>query len=293
MSLINVDFSGLSEPATKLVEKISDAIGVLYEPTKMKKIAKAQSEVKKIEFQSSIELSELEERALRRTINSQARKQRNIDSITIKAAKEIDSQENNDIELLDEDWINHFFSQCENISDDMMQGLWSRVLTAEAQKSGSFSKRTLNFLSTLDKRDAELITNLGSTVWNQHNSPLPIVFSYEDEAIQKLGLDYDSLRHLESIGVITLGTMNYSVQFEKDYGYFTYYGKTVMMKIGTTRKNTFMPKKQNSVDIGMVLLTNIGRELIRICGSKPDDNYFYSALQEFMEENEVFTPFCS
>ncbi len=29
MSLINVDFSGLSEPATKLVEKISDAIGVL------------------------------------------------------------------------------------------------------------------------------------------------------------------------------------------------------------------------------------------------------------------------
>lgn len=290
MSLINVDFSGLSEPATKLVEKISDAIGVLYEPTKMKKIAKAQSEVKKIEFQTSIELTELEERALRRTINSQTRKQHNIDSITIKAAKEIDSQENNDIELLDEDWINHFFNQCEDISDDMMQGLWSRVLTGEAQKSGSFSKRTLNFLSTLDKRDAELITNLGSTVWNQHNSPLPIVFSYEEEAIQKLGLDYDSLRHLESIGVITLGTMNYSVQFEKEYGYFTYYDKTIMMKIGTKRKNTFMPIKQNSVDIGMVLLTNIGRELIRISGSKPDDNYFYSALREFMEENEVFTP---
>ncbi|ENY0879130.1 DUF2806 domain-containing protein [Enterobacter hormaechei] len=140
MSLINVDFSGLSEPATKLVEKISDAIGVLYEPTKMKNIAKAQSEVKKIEFQSSIELSDLEERALRRTINSQARKQRNIDSITIKAAKEIDEQEQNDIELLDEDWINHFFNQCEDISDDMMQGLWSRVLTGEAKKMVVFQK---------------------------------------------------------------------------------------------------------------------------------------------------------
>lgn len=117
-----------------------------------------------------------------------------------------------------------------------------------------------------------------------------MVFSYEDEAIQKLGLDYDSLRHLESIGVITLGTMNYSVQFEKEYGYFTYYDKSIMMKIGTRKKNTFMPIKQNSVDIGMVLLTNIGIELIRICGSKPDDNYFYSALKEFMEENEIFTP---
>lgn len=140
MSLINVDFSGLSEPAMKLVEKISGAIGVLYEPTKMKNIAKAQSEVKKIEFQSSIELSDLEERALRRTINSQARKQRKIDSITIKAAKEIDEQEQNDIELLDEDWINHFFNQCEDISDDMMQGLWSRVLTGEAKKMVVFQK---------------------------------------------------------------------------------------------------------------------------------------------------------
>ncbi|WP_155019834.1 DUF2806 domain-containing protein [Enterobacter hormaechei] len=290
MSLINVDFSGLSEPATKLVEKISDAIGVLYEPTKMKNIAKAQSEVKKIEFQSSIELSDLEERALRRTINSQARKQRNIDSITIKAAKEIDEQEQSDIELLDEDWINHFFNQCEDISDDMMQGLWSRVLTGEAKKNGSFSKRTLNFLSTLDKRDAELITTLGTTVWNQHNLPLPIVFSYEDDSIQKIGLNYDSLRHLESIGVITLGNMSYSVQFEKDFGYFIYYGRTIVIKINTSNKNPFLPKKPNSVDIGMVLLTNIGRELIRICGSKPDEDYFYSTLQEFMEENEVFTP---
>ncbi|MDF8659555.1 hypothetical protein OU632_26935 [Escherichia coli] len=32
MSLIDLSLSGLSEPGTKLIEKISDAIGVLYEP---------------------------------------------------------------------------------------------------------------------------------------------------------------------------------------------------------------------------------------------------------------------
>lgn len=36
MSLIDLSLSGLSEPGTKLIEKVSDAIGVLYEPTRIK-----------------------------------------------------------------------------------------------------------------------------------------------------------------------------------------------------------------------------------------------------------------
>ncbi len=36
MSLIDLSLSGLSEPGTKLIEKISDAIGVLYEPTRIR-----------------------------------------------------------------------------------------------------------------------------------------------------------------------------------------------------------------------------------------------------------------
>ncbi|HGW5509360.1 TPA: DUF2806 domain-containing protein [Citrobacter koseri] len=290
MSLINVDFSGLSEPATKLVEKISDAIGVLYEPTKIKKIAKAHSEVKKIELQSSIELTELEERALQRTLHAQARKQHNIDNITFKAARDINPQEQNDIEFLDKDWINYFFNQCEDISDDMMQSLWSRVLAGEAKSRGSFSKRTLNFLSTLDKRDAELITKLGITIWNQHHQPMPIIFNHKDEEIQKIGLNYDALRHLEAIGVITLGTMNYILRFKDDLCYFSYYNESIMLKINTAKNASFIPKEQNTVNIGIVLLTNTGRELIRICGSKPDINYFHYTLKKFMEEHEVFTP---
>lgn len=50
MSLIDLSLSGLSEPGTKLIEKISDAIGVLYEPTRIRKKAKAEAEAKRTEL---------------------------------------------------------------------------------------------------------------------------------------------------------------------------------------------------------------------------------------------------
>lgn len=37
MSLIDLSLSGLSEPGTKLIEKISDAIGVLYQESGKKR----------------------------------------------------------------------------------------------------------------------------------------------------------------------------------------------------------------------------------------------------------------
>lgn len=290
MSLINVDFSGLSEPATKLIEKVSDAIGVLYEPRKIKKIAEANSEVRKIELKTSLELTELEERAFKRTMRSQVRKQQNIDNITIKAAAEIVDQDQNNIDQLDDDWIVHFFKQCEDISDEKMQSLWSRVLAGESIKTGSFSKRTINFLASLDKKDAELITNLGSTVWNEEYNPLPLIFDFEHKTLEKIGLDYTAIRHLESIGVITIGQLHFSIQFSQDVGVIFYHGKPITLKINTAKNhNKFMPKKENSVDIGLVLLTNIGTELIRICGSQPNEDYFHYALKELMESHEVYT----
>lgn len=233
MSLINVDFSGLSEPATKLIEKVSDAIGVLYEPRKIKKIAEAKSEVQKIELKTNLALTELEERAFKRTMRSEARKQQNIDSITIKAAAEIKDHDQNNIEQLDEDWIVNFFKHCEDISDEQMQTLWSRVLSGESIKSGSFSKRTINFLSSLDRRDAELITSLGTTVWNREYNPLPLIFDFDNEALEKIGLNYAAIRHLESIGVITVGQLHFSVQFGQNEGALFYFGKPVTLKINT------------------------------------------------------------
>ncbi|AGA66437.1 membrane-fusion protein [Brachyspira pilosicoli P43/6/78] len=54
------DLAGLSEPLKKLVETISNAIGKLYEPTHIKRIAKAKSFKRDLELKDKLkEINEI------------------------------------------------------------------------------------------------------------------------------------------------------------------------------------------------------------------------------------------
>ena len=71
-TLLNLD--GLSEPANALIEKVSNAAGVLFEPYQIKRVAKAKAEVARIEAQSEIEITDLHCRAERRWIEEEAQR---------------------------------------------------------------------------------------------------------------------------------------------------------------------------------------------------------------------------
>jgi len=51
-----------------LIEKISDAVGIIYLPTHIKRVTKAEAEEKKIEALINIEITEIKQRALKRHI---------------------------------------------------------------------------------------------------------------------------------------------------------------------------------------------------------------------------------
>lgn len=72
-SLVNL--GDLAKPATILIEKISDAIGTIYEPTHITRVAKAHATAKIIEAESNIEIAVLQQRALQRFIAEETRKQ--------------------------------------------------------------------------------------------------------------------------------------------------------------------------------------------------------------------------
>jgi hypothetical protein len=207
MSLIDLSLSGLSEPGTKLIEKkISDAIGVLYEPTRIRKKAKAEAEAKRTELISRLELEGIEKRAVERFLKRETKRQENIENITMQAAQSLSESDN--VSDIDEDWIEAFFRECEDISDEQMQMLWGRILSEEAKSKGSFSRRTLKLLSTISKEEANLITYFGKFVW-QANKLTPILFT--DENGDTEGITFDKLSVLDSLGVIQQG-IGYSLR---------------------------------------------------------------------------------
>ena len=82
-SLINL--GGLTKPANALIEKISNAVGILYEPRQIRRIAKAKADAALTEAGSKIEITDLHRRAARRWIEEEAQNQERMEEITDKS----------------------------------------------------------------------------------------------------------------------------------------------------------------------------------------------------------------
>jgi hypothetical protein len=266
MSLIDLSLSGLSKPGTKLIEKVSDAIGVLYEPTRIRKKAKAEAEAKRTELISRLELEGIEKRAVERFLKRETKRQENIENITMQAAQSLSETDN--VSDIDEDWIEAFFRECEDINDEQMQTLWGKILSEEAKSKGSFSRRTLKLLSTLSKEEANLITYFGKFVWQASNIT-PILLT--DENGNTEGITFNELSVLDSLGVIQQG-IGYHLTFSNKKGRIGYYGIAFLVEFQSDDSSTW------NLGTGTALLTPIGQELMKICGSTPDFAYVHKFL---------------
>jgi Protein of unknown function (DUF2806) len=270
-----INLGDLSKPATVLIEKISDAVGGIAKPWQTVRVAKAEAKAELIRAQARFEVSEIEQRALLRMVREEGKKQENIENITAKAIPDLNPASKP--ENLEDDWITHFFDRCRLISDEDMQSLWAKMLAAEANSPGAFSKKTLDLVSKLDKTDAHLFTLFCSSVWHMEQRLVPIVYDSRHKVFFDLGINFDILTHLDDIGLITFG---FGVQaFHSDplprTSIVSYYGRRITIQF---------PRDRDSLQYGEALLTQMGRELAPICGSTPSDPYYMSVLKHWAED---------
>ncbi len=254
----------LTKPATVLIEKISDAVGGIFKPYQIVRVAKAEAEADKIQAESQIQITDLNRRAMHRFFEEEAKKQSNIEDITQKALPHL--KEDSSPQNVEDDWITNFFDKCRIISDDDMQKLWSQVLAGEANSPGAFSRKTVNLLADLDKGDAELFMRLCSFGWVIGNV-IPLVYDVQNEIYSRHGIYFNTLSHLDSLGLI---------QFDNLAG-FQRTGlpkKVVVYHYSRPVELTFPKDADNNLEIGTVLLTRAGQEIAPVCGAKLVDGFF-------------------
>ena len=283
-SLIN--FGDLGRPATVLIEKISDAIGGYCRPWQIRRVAKVEAEAERIkalsQIETQIEVAELTQRALGRFLAEETKKQDNMESITSKAILQLEDDAKP--EEIEDDWITNFFDKCRLVSDEEMQALWAKVLAGEANSPRKYSKRTVNFLGSLDKSDATLFANLCGFGW-LIGDIVPIVFDLGSSIYLRQGITFDSLRHLNDIGLLSFEPLaGYKKQgFPKKFIFF-YYSTSIIIE--------FTKDNDNELDIGKVLLTKIGQELAPICGSQPVNGFFDYVIDKWIKKGlAVYSPY--
>ena len=262
MSLI--DLSKTSKPADTLIKKISNATGAVFEPHQIRRVAKAKADAALIQAESAIQITELHRRAARRWIEEEARHQKNMEDIAAGAIPGL--EDNSNADSMDDDWITNFFHKCRVVSGSDMKALFSRVLSGEANVPGTYSKRTVNFLSDLDKTDAEIFEKLCGFGWMIGNV-VPLVFDTKDKMYFDLGINFDTLSHLDSIGIIQFDSLSGFVRHGLPNSLaVAYYNRLLTLEMPNEADNT--------LQLGHVRLTKIGQELAPICGSRPVDGFW-------------------
>lgn len=259
-SLINL--GELSKPVTVLIEKISDAFGGAFRPFQTRRVARADADAAIIEAKAKIEVTELEQRAIRRFVVEEGKKQQNIEDIIRKAIPDV--TEDSNPENIDSDWLTNYFDKCRLISDCEMQVLWAKILAGEANKAGSFSKRTISAISSIDKDEARIFSSLSHFVWNTGYA-VPIVFDPESSVMEKKGLNFGQLMRLDSIGLIIFnGTKEFRQKVHQDTISISYHGENFLVRIHEDA--------DKSIPLGEVVFSPAGLELSAICHTVADQD---------------------
>jgi hypothetical protein len=266
-----MNIGDLSKPVTTLIEKISDAIGGVFRPYQIRRIAEAQAKAEKIQAISQIEITELQQRAIKRLFIEEANKQNNIETIIRKAIPAV--EEDATPENIETDWITNFFDKCRLISDDEMQTLWSKVLAGEANSPRLYSKRTVNALASLDKRDAELFRNLCSFVGVIDREIIPLVYELTNKVYNDADIHFGSIMHLSSIGLVSFESFGFTRTDVPHTMRVYYYDNELVIEFPQVEHNIFQA--------GCVLLTSTGRELAPICGSDAREGFVEYVIERW------------
>ncbi len=274
-SIINL--GDISKPATVLIEKISNAIGGSCKPWQIKRVAKAEVEAEIIKAEGEIKVTEIHRRALTRFMDEEAKKQQNIETITEKALPLL--ADSSKPQEMDDDWITNFFDKCRIVSDEQMQILWSKVLAGEANAPGSFSKRTVNLLGSLDKYDARLFASLCAFVWTFEGA-MPLIYDHKASIYKKAGITFETLTHLGDIGLINFEALTGFVEVTHSRRIqLEYYGQAIIVEFTGDDNDGFV--------VGKVLLTKTGVQLAHVCESNPVEGFMDYVLDNWAKKGLV------
>jgi hypothetical protein len=262
---------GFGRAAEKLADTIRHVVDISVGPDRIRAKAQAQADSAVIHAEGRAKIVEIEARAIERLRKREARRQHNIESITVQAFKALPSPEQISEKPVSEDWTSRFFEECQDISDAQMQQIWARIMAGEVKRPGSFAPRTLSIVRDFTKDDATLFSKLCRFSWLVPGAGfVPIVHDPDAPQLMEAGLNFASLTHLTSIGLIEFNAMQYGIKQNLTEFTVSYCGEAHRLKSEGGGERRF--------EIGRTIFTAVGSELLDITDAQGADEYKQMAL---------------
>lgn len=262
----------------KLISTVSGAIGIVYEPTRIKRDAKAKAEELKIIADANREIrlkdieadEDIKDKIAIRTAQREIKRQYNIDNIVKYAASDIANENDVSDKPVDEDWITRFFNYAQDISNEEAQLLWGKLLSNEVKKPGSFSLRTIEILRNISPSEAQLFQSICEFVFL--NIVKNVGFIYYSSNVFRNEMPYNQLLILKESGLIDTAHVSHTLN---DNVFTTIYNSKLLYAIKNEQKM--------NVQIPVYNLTQSGMELFKINSQKTNQGYFNDFVKYFKD----------
>ncbi len=293
------DLIGLGKGSEKLIEVIANAIGAIYKPYGIRR--EAGAEAYKIKVIESEKISQKEnetralaeakkdeilildganttiaERAAKRKIFNEIRRQRNLEDVlngSFRAIKnEVSEKE------VDPDWMQEFIRFAEEANSEQMQELWSRVLAGETELPGSFSLQSLAALKKMSKKEAlvfQRACQIASSfeeddyvfVIESFGNSKRLTTSEASIELNNYSFDVTKRMILSDIGLLHDKIIT-SSRFKKD------------IKIDICDKNIKITPKSEKSTWDSYHFTSIGSELAKLIQTNVNEQYYNEVIEK-------------
>ncbi|HVA96668.1 MAG TPA: DUF2806 domain-containing protein [Candidatus Acidoferrales bacterium] len=273
--VIKIDLN--SETVSKALELIAQAGYLLYEPTRIKRRAKAETDSLIIKTKGEIAIEQLQKQAFYRWAKLETVRQENINKLTTNALQQVQLSKKQIDPSTDADWVRKYFGFSQDISNEDMQLIWSKVLSGELIKSGSFSYKTMSILANMRKDDAELFSKLCSyTLIIAGEKKVSLIFGDGSfAAYNQKAFSFEDLQLLESLGLIHFNDIT-------NFKVMSISSKQMPFICGKDSYLLVTQEEKVDINVGSVMLTREGQELFKVITTETSPN-----LIEIVKKNWI------
>lgn len=207
---------------------------------------------------SAIEIIDeaLKERAGRRLLAEEINKQKNLEDVVQRADDILQSEdcENTQVVLqgkTDQGWVDDCLDGAGKAYDDDLKDYWAKLLAGEIKNPGFYSKRAIQFMKSLSKKDADKIREMCKYVVYNYDNTGAVMLRYKPSEYT-----FDQTSFLMELRLLNY---NHSIvkqyRFDEDEGFAFYRKKNVGL---------FVKIKRKEYDLPIYSFTELGKEILTI-----------------------------
>ncbi len=232
----------------------------------------------------------INQRAQKRKLLNEARKQQNIEAIMALAMDYC--SESTSTEDIDPDWFSQFIQLSEDISSKLMQALWGKILAGEIAHPGTFSFKSLTILKRMTNKEAVSFQHACQlAMTNRKDNSAQIIYGYyikpgllnffalnkkHNVNLSKMNLPYPELLMLMDIELIYHTEIESGELDKEEEMEFNYLGRNVK----------FIARRNSSV-LNYFKFTQTGCELAKLIRLSPQGSYLSELEQVFAGAFEI------